>query len=229
MRRITDSVSVPQPGLSIIRKRCRIFYWQSDSHGDVECERNSLFASTTFTGDVTHSARPSFSLEAFLALASTASMVSESRHSRTFLDTTSNGTVATAYTDVLGGNTITATNPTTITNYVTQYVKDPIAGSGITLSNKYAIGADSLRIGTSNQLTVSNSGVLTAVSPVFTTNFTSPAWKPTSDSTTAIQINKADGTTNVLNVDTTNGRLGLGRRIRPIFYPSATVLLKGLD
>ena len=33
---------------------------------------------------------------------------------------------------------------------------------------------------------------------------------PTADSTTAIQINKADGSTNVLNVDTTNGRVGIG-------------------
>jgi len=33
---------------------------------------------------------------------------------------------------------------------------------------------------------------------------------PTADSTTAIQINKADGVTNVLNVDTTNSRVGIG-------------------
>jgi len=33
---------------------------------------------------------------------------------------------------------------------------------------------------------------------------------PHADGTTALQINKADGTTNVLNVDTTNGRLGIG-------------------
>ena len=33
---------------------------------------------------------------------------------------------------------------------------------------------------------------------------------PSADSTTAIQINKADGTTNILNVDTTNGRVGIG-------------------
>ena len=31
---------------------------------------------------------------------------------------------------------------------------------------------------------------------------------PNTDSTTALQINKADGLTNVLNVDTTNGRVG---------------------
>ena len=30
------------------------------------------------------------------------------------------------------------------------------------------------------------------------------------DSTTAIQFNKADLTTNVLNIDTTNGRVGIG-------------------
>ncbi|MFA5937074.1 MAG: tail fiber domain-containing protein [Candidatus Paceibacterota bacterium] len=33
---------------------------------------------------------------------------------------------------------------------------------------------------------------------------------PPTDSTTAIQINKADGTTNVMNVDTTNGYVGIG-------------------
>jgi hypothetical protein len=32
---------------------------------------------------------------------------------------------------------------------------------------------------------------------------------PVTDSTTALQINKADGTTNVLNVDTTNSRIGI--------------------
>ncbi len=33
---------------------------------------------------------------------------------------------------------------------------------------------------------------------------------PTSNSTTALQINKADGTTNILNIDSTNGRVGIG-------------------
>ena len=33
---------------------------------------------------------------------------------------------------------------------------------------------------------------------------------PTTDSTTAVQINKADGTTNVVTVDTTNGYIGIG-------------------
>ena len=33
---------------------------------------------------------------------------------------------------------------------------------------------------------------------------------PTADSTTAIRFNKADGTTNVATIDTTNSRLGIG-------------------
>jgi hypothetical protein len=37
-----------------------------------------------------------------------------------------------------------------------------------------------------------------------------PNIRPASDSTTAIQITKADGTTSVLNVDTTNSRVGIG-------------------
>jgi len=43
-----------------------------------------------------------------------------------------------------------------------------------------------------------------------TSGLISPKIYPASDSTTAFQINKANGTTNVLNVDTTNGRVGIG-------------------
>lgn len=54
--------------------------------------------------------------------------------------------------------------------------------------------------------------------PSFTTSITTPSItapaaslviKPTTDATTAVQIQKADGT-NVLNVDTTNGNVGIG-------------------
>jgi len=37
-----------------------------------------------------------------------------------------------------------------------------------------------------------------------------PKIRPNADSTTAVQITKADGTTSVLNVDTTNSRIGIG-------------------
>lgn len=46
--------------------------------------------------------------------------------------------------------------------------------------------------------------------PIFTGSITTPIIKPASDSTTAIQITKANGTTNVLDIDTTNVRVGIG-------------------
>ena len=79
----------------------------------------------------------------------------------TFTDTTSTGTVAAAYTDVLGGNTIAASSAATFTNYISLYVKAPVQGTNVTLTNGWALGADSLRVGTSNPLTVSASGALT--------------------------------------------------------------------
>jgi hypothetical protein len=45
--------------------------------------------------------------------------------------------------------------------------------------------------------------------PTFTNGVIAPAWKPATNSTTALQMQKADGTA-ILNVDTTNARVGLG-------------------
>lgn len=58
--------------------------------------------------------------------------------------TTGAGTVATAYGSLLGATAFaTASNSITITNAYGQYFKAPIAGSHVTLTDKYAIGADS--------------------------------------------------------------------------------------
>jgi hypothetical protein len=46
--------------------------------------------------------------------------------------------------------------------------------------------------------------------PYFSSGVRTTKLYPNADSTTAIQINKADGTTNVLNVDTTNVGVGIG-------------------
>lgn len=64
----------------------------------------------------------------------------------TFTDTTSSGTVAAAYTNRLGGNTIAATNPTTYTQYETLHIAAPTAGTNVIFTNKYAIGADNVGI-----------------------------------------------------------------------------------
>lgn len=58
----------------------------------------------------------------------------------TLTDTTSSGTVAAAYTNVLGGNTIAASNSTTFTDYVSTYVSDPVAGTNVTITNKWSFG-----------------------------------------------------------------------------------------
>ena len=42
------------------------------------------------------------------------------------------------------------------------------------------------------------------------TSLVTPLIYPATNSTTAIQFDKADGTTNVMNIDTTNGRVGIG-------------------
>ena len=79
----------------------------------------------------------------------------------TLTDTTSTGTVAAAYTDALGGNTIAAASATTYTNYITAYFRDPIAGTNVTMTNKWSLGADSFRAGSSGQFSVSAAGVMT--------------------------------------------------------------------
>jgi hypothetical protein len=64
----------------------------------------------------------------------------------TLTDTTSSGTVAAAYTDVFGGNTIAASSAVTFTNYISLYVNNPVAGTNVTMTNKWALGADSLKV-----------------------------------------------------------------------------------
>lgn len=85
----------------------------------------------------------------------------------TLTDTTSSGTVATAYTDVLGGNTIAASSAATYTNYFSMYVKDPVTGTNVTMTNKWSLGGDSLKVGTSTPLTVTTAGALSAISGNF--------------------------------------------------------------
>jgi hypothetical protein len=87
----------------------------------------------------------------------------------TLTDTSSAGTVAAAYTDAFGGNTIAASSATTYTNYITAFFREPTAGTNVTMTSKYALGAESARFGTSNQTTISTGGILTATNAVLVT------------------------------------------------------------
>lgn len=64
----------------------------------------------------------------------------------TITDTTSSGTVSNAYTNKFGGNTIAASSSTTFTNYYGSYFVNPVAGSNVTFTNRYALGADTLKV-----------------------------------------------------------------------------------
>jgi hypothetical protein len=60
--------------------------------------------------------------------------------SGTLTDTSSSGTVAAAYTNVLGGNTIAASSSTTFTDYYTMFLTQPTAGTNVTFTRRWALG-----------------------------------------------------------------------------------------
>lgn len=87
-------------------------------------------------------------------------------------------------------------------------------GSAITLT---ASGATNITLPTSGTLatqdavnTFSSANTFTAVNQFTDIKLSSGKIYPTANSTTALQVAKADGTTSILNVDTTNNRIGIG-------------------
>lgn len=97
-------------------------------------------AGNTFTGNQVVSSG-SFGLSGNISR--TAWTTSGARYANvaaTLTDTSSTGTVATAYTDVFGGNTIAASNSTTFTNYYTSWFSPPTAGTNVTFTGRWAMG-----------------------------------------------------------------------------------------
>lgn len=78
----------------------------------------------------------------------------------TLTDTTSTGTVAAAYTNALGGNTIAASNAVTFTTYITAFFREPIAGTNVTFGARFALGAESARLGSTAFTTIDTAGKL---------------------------------------------------------------------
>lgn len=98
----------------------------------------------------------------------------------TLTDTSGAGTVATGATNVLGGNTIAATNARTITNYYSLYVNDPTAGTNVTLTNRWSLGlAGGLQVGAGNASftgEATNVALLRAGNANVRTNSTGAMW-----------------------------------------------------
>jgi hypothetical protein len=86
----------------------------------------------------------------------------------TLTDTSSTGTVTTAYTNNFGGNTIAATNAgVTYTNYGTMFVNSPTAGTNVTITNPYSIvTAGNVLVGSTG------TGTITATAATATTSST---------------------------------------------------------
>lgn len=128
--------------------------------GSIGSDALEVTGTTTHNGGVTVAGAP-FTLSGNQSVAAwTTNGVRIKGVTGTLTDTTSSGTVAAAYTDVLGGNTIAASSATTYTHYTSLYAKAAVTGTNVTFTNAWALGADSLRIGTSNQLSVTAAGVL---------------------------------------------------------------------
>lgn len=82
------------------------------------------------------------------AAAWTTSGIGVTNAGRTLTDTTSSGTVAAAYTNVLGGNTIAASSSTTFTDYGSLYLGSPANGTNVTITNSYSlITAGAVKVG----------------------------------------------------------------------------------
>ena len=85
----------------------------------------------------------------------------------TLTDTSSTGTVANAYSNAFGGNTIAAANTVTFTNYSTVFVNAPTAGTNVTITNSYSIiAAGSILINNTASSTNTSTGALTVAGGV---------------------------------------------------------------
>jgi len=110
--------------------------------------------SLTFSGDMSRSAW-------------TTSGIRHVSVSAVLTDTTSTGTVANAYTNNFGGNTIAASNAVTFTNYGTVFLNSPTAGTNVTITNPYSlITAGNVLVGSTGTATI------TAVASTATTSST---------------------------------------------------------
>ena len=102
----------------------------------------AILGANTFTGDQTLSSASLIMSGNISAAAWTTNGIRIKGVASTLTDTSSSGTVAAAYTDVLGGNTIAASSATTFTVYASAFIKNPIAGSNVTIGTKYSLALE---------------------------------------------------------------------------------------
>jgi hypothetical protein len=101
--------------------------------------------------------------------------------------------------------------------YLTSFTEtDPLfiawdKNSGISITESQISDLKSYLTGESDTLaTITARGASTSVESTFSGGLVTNKIRPATDSSTAVQITKADGITSVLNIDTTNGNVGIG-------------------
>lgn len=126
----------------------------------------------TLSGNLTISGAGFITSGSLSAAAWTTNGVRTQMAAASYTDTSSSGTVANAYTDLFGAGTILASSATTYTSYYGAFFKAPVASTNVTMTNKSALGADTISIGGAAQSTfalavtgtASISGALTVAS-----------------------------------------------------------------
>ena len=148
----------------------------------------ALAHANTWTGNQTISGA-AFALSGNISAAAwTTAGVRYANVAGTLTDTTSSGTVAAAYSDVFGGNTIAASSAVTFTNYTSLYVKAPVAGTNATFTSAYALGADSLSL---------IGGTLAGGAQVLNITATQPAVPGTGQNAIIITVTGAGNASNI--------------------------------
>jgi hypothetical protein len=101
----------------------------------------------------------------------------------TLTDTSSSGTVAAVYADAHKAATLAASNATTYTAAYGCYFEAPLAGSNVTLSAAWALGADSAKINGPITATSIQFGTGTALS-----TYQEGTWPPTDASGASLSL-----------------------------------------
>ncbi|NBU75729.1 MAG: hypothetical protein EBS30_10975 [Planctomycetes bacterium] len=76
----------------------------------------------------------------------TTSGIALTQSAATFTDTSSSGTVADIRINNFAAQTLAASSATTVTRLFGTYFVDPVAGTNVTATDRFALGADSLRV-----------------------------------------------------------------------------------
>lgn len=135
--------------------------------GSIGSDALEITGTTTFNGNVTYNAASLILSGNISAAAWTTAGLRYKGVAFSATDTSSSGTVAAAYTNLFGVGTILASSATTYTNYYNTYFQDPVASTNVTMTNKWALGADTLKItGSSSFAAGTFSGVLSGLNAI---------------------------------------------------------------